>query len=70
MNGLFDGMGKTLMYILLFIVFCFVTMKGCAKWIEMVEDGQMIKSEKPIKPTLELRIIDNKVDTLYVYRKQ
>ena len=69
MNGLFDGMGKTLMYILLFVVFVFVTMKGCKKWIDMVEDGQTIKSEKPLTPTLELRIIDNKVDTLYVYRK-
>lgn len=69
MNGLFDGMGKTLMYILLFIAFCFVTMKGCKKWVDMVEDNQVIKSEKRLIPTLELRIIDNKVDTLYVYRK-
>ncbi len=69
MNGLFDGMGKTLMYILLFVVFVFVTMKGCEKWVDMVEDNQVIKSEKPLIPTLELRIENNKLDTLYVYRK-
>ena len=28
-----------------------------------------IKSEHPIKPKIELVIKDNKVDTLYVYRK-
>lgn len=69
MNGLFEGMGKTLLYLIVFVLFVFGVMKCTKKWVDMVEDNQVIKSEKPLTPTLELRIINNKVDTLYVYRK-
>lgn len=70
MNGLFDGMGKTLLYLIVFVLFVFGVMKCTKKWVDMVEDNQVIKSEKRLIPTLELRIENNKVDTLYVYRKQ
>jgi len=31
-------------------------------------DNNAIHSDKPLTPTIELKIKDNKVDTIYVYR--
>ncbi|MFY7827892.1 MAG: hypothetical protein ACOVQ4_12245 [Flectobacillus sp.] len=67
---MFKGMGEALkILIAITVVLVAVFVKGCDEIMDWA-DSTEIKSEKPLTPTLELRIIDNKVDTLYVYRKQ
>lgn len=38
-------------------------------WIWNGSDDGAIRSTEPIKPEIELIIVDNQVDTMYVYRK-
>lgn len=48
--------------IVLFVVLIFVVGFRLGEWLP-------IKSETRIEPTIELVIVNNKVDTLYVYEK-
>lgn len=34
-------------------------------WLAATPDE--VRSKKPLKPRLELKVVDNKVDTIYVY---
>jgi len=47
----------------MFIVF----MGFCVYGISLVDDN-VITSNKPLTPTMELKVKDNKVDTLYIYK--
>ena len=47
----------------MFIIF----MRFCVYEISLVDDN-IITSNKPLTPTIVLKINDNKVDTLYIYK--
>lgn len=66
-GGGYDGIGTALA---IFVVFCCLVVAGLmtAGYFIFKGDGS-IKSDHPIKPAIELVIKDNKVDTLYVYKK-
>lgn len=56
-----------------FAIFCFVVgtiITFCSiKLFEFINDNKGIESSKPIIPIKKLVINNNKVDTIYVYRK-
>jgi len=64
---MFDGIGTA---IAILVVFAGLAVAGLmtAGYFLFRGDGS-IKSDRPIKPAIELVIKDNKVDTIYVYRK-
>ena len=66
-EGMFDSIGTA---IAILVVFCCLVVAGLMTggYFLFRGDGS-IKSDHPRKPSIELVIKDNKVDTLYVYRK-
>ena len=66
-----DGIGahifSGLLTIGLVILGIAVLLTGGVTWFFSSSDS--IKSDRPIKPEIELVIKDNRVDTLYVYKK-
>ncbi len=66
---MFRDMGYALKIItVILVILVAVIVKGCDS-IMAWADSTEIKSEKPITPEIRLTVKDNKVDTLYVYRK-
>lgn len=56
------------------VLFGFGLIFGLALWsiwglIDLFFISEDIRSDKPIKPEIELVIKDNKVDTVYVYKQ-
>jgi hypothetical protein len=56
-------MFKEIIGLTLFVIF----MGFCVYEISLVDDN-IITSNKPLIPAIQLKITDNKVDTLYIYK--
>jgi len=67
MDGLGNALGQMFGCLITIIVVLAIGFIGTTCYYFF--KGDSIKSEKPIKPQIELVIKNNKVDTLYVYRK-
>lgn len=52
-----------------FPVVCILAIWGLWELIDFLFIDEVIKSTDPIIPEIELVVKDNKVDTVYVYRK-
>lgn len=61
----FDGLVPMLIGI---GVFAMATIWGCWELVDLIFIDDAIRVSTPIVPELELRIINNVVDTVYVYR--
>jgi hypothetical protein len=67
MDGLGNALGQMFGCLIAIIVVLAIGVIGTMCYYFFNDDS--IKSDKPIKPQIELVIKNNKVDTLYVYRK-
>lgn len=67
MDGLGNALGQAFGCLITIIVVLAVGFIGFTGYYFLKDDS--IKTTRPIKPQIELVIKNNKVDTLYVYRK-
>jgi hypothetical protein len=67
MDGIGNALGQMFGCLIAIIAVLAVGFIGFTGYYFFKDDS--IKSEKPIKPKIELVVKNNKVDTLYVYRK-
>ena len=67
MDGMGNALGQMFGCLIAIVVILAIGFIGTGCYYFFKDDA--IKTDKPIKPQIELVIKNNKVDTLYVYRK-
>jgi hypothetical protein len=67
MDGIGNALGQMFGCLIIIIVVLGIAVLGFGGYTVFKDDA--IKSDHPIKPQIELVVKNNKVDTLYVYRK-